>query len=127
MKLRLKGFGVSNPDRDRGRNGAKERASLSLKYLSLFVILSLSLSQSLFAQEPFYKGKTIRIVVGYAAGGGYDLYSRTIARHMGKQIPGNPNLIVENMPGAGSLISANQIYKTGKPDGLTIGLSLIHI
>lgn len=75
----------------------------------------------LFAQEPFYKGKTVRIIVGVSAGGGYDTYSRTIARHMGKHIPGNPTLIVENMPGAGFLISANHMYKVAKPDGLTIG------
>lgn len=72
-------------------------------------------------QETFYKGKTIRIVVGFSAGGGYDTYSRVIARHMGRHIPGNPTILVENMPGAGSLISANHIYKVAKPDGLTIG------
>ena len=63
----------------------------------------------------------MRIIVGAAAGGGYDTYSRTIARHMGKHIPGNPSLVVENMPGAGFLISANHMYKVAKPDGLTIG------
>lgn len=72
-------------------------------------------------QEPFFKGKTLRIVVGFAAGGGFDTYSRAIARHMGKHIPGNPTIIVENMPGAGSLIAANHVYKVAKPDGLTIG------
>lgn len=73
------------------------------------------------AQEPFYKGKTIRIVVGFSAGGGFDAYSRTLARHMGRHIPGDPTIIVENMPGAGSLIAANYVYKIAKPDGLTIG------
>ena len=73
------------------------------------------------AQESFYSGKTVRIIVGAAAGGGYDTYSRTIARHMGKYIPGNPTIIVDNMPGAGFLISANHVYKVAKPDGLTIG------
>jgi tripartite-type tricarboxylate transporter receptor subunit TctC len=71
--------------------------------------------------QDFYQGKTVRIIVGAAAGGGYDTYSRTIARHMGKHIPGNPSLVVENMPGAGFLISANHMYKVAKPDGLTIG------
>src|SRR2546427_6328443 len=75
----------------------------------------------LFAQESFYKGKTIRVIVGASAGGGYDTYSRTIARHMGKHIAGNPTFVVENMPGAGFLISANHLYKIAKPDGLTIG------
>jgi tripartite-type tricarboxylate transporter receptor subunit TctC len=73
------------------------------------------------AQDSFYNGKTIRIIVGASAGGGYDTYSRTIARHMGKHIPGNPTFVVENMPGAGFLISANYMYKIAKPDGLTIG------
>ena len=73
------------------------------------------------AQDAFYKGKTVRVIVGASAGGGYDTYSRTIARHMGKHIPGNPAIIVDNMPGAGFLISANYMYKVAKPDGLTIG------
>ena len=71
--------------------------------------------------QDFYKGKSIRLIVGASAGGGYDTYSRTIARHMGKHIPGNPVFVVENMPGAGFLISANYMYKIAKPDGLTIG------
>src|SRR5262245_53787585 len=73
------------------------------------------------AQDTFYRGKTVRIIVGASAGGGYDTYSRTIARHMGKHIAGNPALVVDNMPGAGVLISANHMYKIAKPDGLTIG------
>lgn len=73
------------------------------------------------AQDQFYKGKNVRIVVGLSAGGGYDVYTRTIARHLGKHIPGNPSILVENMVGAGSLIAANHVYKVAKPDGLTIG------
>jgi tripartite-type tricarboxylate transporter receptor subunit TctC len=73
------------------------------------------------AQDSFYKGKSVRIIVGAAAGGGYDTYSRTIARHIGKHVAGNPTFIVENMPGAGFLIAANHVYKVAKPDGLTIG------
>jgi tripartite-type tricarboxylate transporter receptor subunit TctC len=69
----------------------------------------------------FYDGKTIRIVVGYAPGGGYDFYARLLARYMGKYIPGNPAFVVENMPGAGSLAAANYLYKLVKPDGLTLG------
>jgi tripartite-type tricarboxylate transporter receptor subunit TctC len=72
-------------------------------------------------QSDFYEGKTIHIVVGLAAGGGYDVYARTIARHMGKHIPGNPSLVVENMTGAGSIIAANHLFKIAKGDGLTIG------
>jgi tripartite-type tricarboxylate transporter receptor subunit TctC len=88
-------------------------------------LLTLSYSSFTYApahgQDPFYKGKTVRIIVGASAGGGYDTYSRTIARHMGKHIPGNPTFAVENMPGAGFLISANHMYNVAKPDGLTIG------
>jgi tripartite-type tricarboxylate transporter receptor subunit TctC len=87
---------------------------------SFLLLLSLSISPVL-AQDGFYKGKTVRIIVGASAGGGYDTYSRTIARHMGRHIPGNPVLVVDNMPGAGFLISANHMYKVAKPDGLTIG------
>jgi tripartite-type tricarboxylate transporter receptor subunit TctC len=74
-----------------------------------------------FSQEPFFKGKTIRIIVGFSPGGGYDTYARLVARHLSKHVPGNPTLLVDNMTGAGSLISANHIYKVAKPDGLTIG------
>jgi tripartite-type tricarboxylate transporter receptor subunit TctC len=73
------------------------------------------------AQDSFYGGKTVRIIVGASAGGGYDTYSRTIARHIGKHVAGNPTFVVENMPGAGFLISANYMYNIAKPDGLTIG------
>ena len=85
---------------------------------SLILLLSVN---SANAQEPFYRGKTVRIIVGASAGGGYDTYSRTIARHMGKHIPGNPVFVVDNMPGAGFLISANYMYRVAKADGLTVG------
>jgi len=74
-----------------------------------------------YGQGNFYEGKSIRFIVGFSAGGGYDLYTRTIARHLGKHIPGNPGVIVENMTGAGSMIAANYIYRSAKPDGLTVG------
>ena len=64
--------------------------------------------------DDFYKGKTIKIVVGFSAGGGFDTYARTIARHMGKHVAGNPSIIVENMTGAGSLIAANHVYKAAE-------------
>lgn len=74
------------------------------------------------AADEFYKGGTIRFVVGFAAGGGYDTYTRAVARHVGKHIPGNPATLVENMDGAGSLIAANYLYKNAEPDGLTVGI-----
>jgi len=72
--------------------------------------------------EEFYQGKFIRFIVSYAPGGGYDTYTRTIARHIGKYIPGNPTPIVQNMTGAGGLIAVNYIYNRAKPDGLTVGV-----
>ena len=73
------------------------------------------------SNHEFYKGKTLRIIVGSAAGGGFDTYSRVIARHIGKHLPGHPTIIVQNMPGAGQLIAANHLYRVAKPDGLTMG------
>lgn len=89
--------------------------------VTLLVLVSLvaSAPRPVSGQE-FYKDKIIRIIVGFAAGGGFDTYARIIARHMGKHIPGNPAIIVENMGGAGSLLAANHLYRA-KPDGLTIG------
>ncbi|HXK27234.1 MAG TPA: tripartite tricarboxylate transporter substrate-binding protein [Candidatus Binatia bacterium] len=83
-----------------------------------FIFLSPSILQ---AQAPFYEGKTIRIVVGLPAGDVYDIYARMLAAHIGKYIAGNPNVIVQNMPGASSMITANHVYTVGKPDGLTLG------
>jgi tripartite-type tricarboxylate transporter receptor subunit TctC len=71
--------------------------------------------------QSFFEGKTVRIIVGLAPGGGFDSYARVIARHMGRHIPGTPTIVVENMTGAGSLISANHVYRVAKPDGLTMG------
>ena len=79
------------------------------------------IGQLVYGAAPFYEGKAIRIIVGTAPGGGYDTYTRVIARHFGKYIPGNPTIIVDNMPGAGGLVSANHLFKVAKPDGLTIG------
>jgi tripartite-type tricarboxylate transporter receptor subunit TctC len=78
-------------------------------------------SQASAASDEFYRGKVIRLIVGFSAGGGFDTYARTVSRYMGKYIPGNPTLVVENMTGAGSLIAANHVYKVARPDGLTIG------
>jgi tripartite-type tricarboxylate transporter receptor subunit TctC len=88
--------------------------------LAIVFLLSLAFASAALAAE-FYQGKTIRIVVGFSAGGGFDTYARAIARHMGKHVPGQPAVVVENMTGAGSLIAANHVYKVAKPDGLTIG------
>ena len=73
------------------------------------------------AAQSFYEGKTVRVIVGLAPGGGFDTYARVVARHIGRHVPGNPTFIVENMTGAGSLIAANHVFKVAKPDGLTVG------
>ena len=75
-------------------------------------------------QTPFYQGKTIRIVIGSSTGGGYDLWARVLARYYGKYIPGNPTILVQNMPGAASIVATNYLYNVAKPDGLTLGALL---
>lgn len=94
-----------------------------IRSLIVLVILAVAAYANLAYAEThdFYKGKTIRMVVGFTAGGAFDVYSRTIARYMGQHLPGNPTIIVENMAGAGSLVAANYIYKAANPDGLSIG------
>src|SRR5882724_3242780 len=71
-------------------------------------------------EEPFYKGKTIKVLVGTTAGSLYDLWARAIAAHIGRHIPGNPETLVQNMPGASHKIATNYLYNVAKPDGLTI-------
>ena len=79
-------------------------------------------TERLSAQEPFYKGKSIRLVVGSTPGGFYDRWARIFAKYMPKYIVGNPDIVVQNMPGAGSLVAANYVYNVAKPDGLTLGM-----
>ncbi|HWO41945.1 MAG TPA: tripartite tricarboxylate transporter substrate-binding protein [Candidatus Eisenbacteria bacterium] len=86
------------------------------------VLLSFTWSANLYAQAEFYKGKTLRLIIGYSPGGTNDLWARAIARYWTKYIPGNPEIIVQNMPGAGTMVAANYIYGVEKPDGLTLGL-----
>ena len=87
-----------------------------------FGLLALGLLPlSAWAQPQPYAGKTVTIIVGYKAGGGYDATARLLARHLPKYIPGKPTVIVQNMPGANSMIAANYVYNVAKPDGLTIG------
>ena len=74
------------------------------------------------AQSDFFKGKQIKIVVGFTAGGIIDLWARLYTQHFGKYIPGNPDLIVQNVAGGGSMIAANQLYNVAKPDGLTLAM-----
>lgn len=89
--------------------------------VGLFIFVVFGYAPTAMAEDPFYKGKTITILAGTGAGNVYDLYARLFARHLGKYIPGNPDIIVQNMPGAASMIAANYLYNISKPDGLTIG------
>src|SRR5918999_6199600 len=102
----------------------KESEMRSKFFAVVLVVIGLIASMVSFvsaASDEFYRGKVIRIIVGFSAGGGFDTYARTLSRYLGKYIPGNPTVVVENMTGAGSLIAANHVYKVAKPDGLTIG------
>ena len=91
--------------------------------------LTLAIASSLLCAAPasaqsvadFYKGKTITVYIGYGVGGGYDLFARTIARHMPRHIPGNPAMLPMNMPGASSMILANHLAKRAPQDGTAIG------
>ncbi len=90
-----------------------------------FLAIVLLLTQSPLAAQgvaDFYRGKTVTLTVGYSAGGGYDTYARILARHMGRHIPGNPAIVVQNAPGAGSLKAANYLYNVAPKDGTAFGM-----
>ena len=91
------------------------------RLLAMFALLGFpsALAQDSVAQ--FYKGRQITVIVGSSAGGGYDIYARLLARHMPKYIPGNPSIIVSNMPGAGSNAAVAHIYNVAPKDGTFIG------
>src|SRR5947209_3695544 len=98
---------------------------------SLAALTCLALSPLLAAQKPaygqnssaetFYKGRGVNMIIGYSVGGGYDLYARVLANHLGKYIPGNPTLVPQNMTGAGSAKAANYLYSVAPKDGTVIG------
>jgi tripartite-type tricarboxylate transporter receptor subunit TctC len=98
-----------------GLKGSQMRRAI----LFLFVIVVATSSRAA-AQTPYYQGKTITIITGSQAGDLFDIYARMIATHMGKNIPGNPSILVQNMPGAGHIVAANFVYGVAKPDGLTL-------
>lgn len=90
--------------------------------LSFLIALTSLAGAAQLSTDDFFKGKTIRLLVGNSTGGSMDDWGRFIALHLGRHIPGNPEIVVQNMPGAGTIIAANYIYNVAKPDGLTIGL-----
>jgi tripartite-type tricarboxylate transporter receptor subunit TctC len=83
--------------------------------------LTVPIATACIGQESFYKDKTIDFIVGGNPGGGYDIYARTVARHLARFIPGNPDIVVKNMPGAGSAKAAAFLYSQGKKDGTNLG------
>ena len=95
-----------------------------IRCLSALAGIALSALGSLSAwadpSSDFYKGKTVSIIVGFSSGGGYDIWARLIARHLPTHIPGSPNVVVENMPGAGGLTAVNDVYNTAPQDGTVI-------
>jgi tripartite-type tricarboxylate transporter receptor subunit TctC len=93
-----------------------------LKVFLSIIFLVLLCRDAARAQDNFFAGKTVRIVVGSSPGGGYDYWARLLARSMAKHIPGNPEVVVQNMPGGGSLVATNYVYGVAKPDGLTLGM-----
>jgi tripartite-type tricarboxylate transporter receptor subunit TctC len=84
------------------------------------IIAVVMMPLSAHAEDDFYRGRTIQIMVGFGAGGGYDLWARTLARHLGKHIPGNPAIVTQNVPGAGSLTALSRLYTTAPRDGTVI-------
>ena len=95
----------------------------SCKTAAALCVIYIALAAAVSAQsEPYYQGKTIRIIVGFSAGGLTDQWARMFARSMPKFIPGSPNIIVQNMPGASSVVASNFVYGVAKPDGLTVGI-----
>jgi tripartite-type tricarboxylate transporter receptor subunit TctC len=94
-----------------------------MRFALLAVVAALMVPAPLSAEpvEDFYRGKQIRIITGAAAGDGYDLWSRMLARHMGRHIPGMPAIIVQNMPGAGTVVAANHVFNAAAKDGTVIG------
>jgi tripartite-type tricarboxylate transporter receptor subunit TctC len=85
-----------------------------------FAVLTLTAPAHAQSAEEFYRGRTVTILVGFTAGGGYDLYARLLGRHIGKHIPGNPTVVVQNMPGAGSMKAVQYVYGVAAKDGLTL-------
>src|SRR5215470_18236529 len=83
-------------------------------------VLAAGVTRGALAQDGFYRGKTVTIVVGYSAGGGYDQYARLVARHLGRHIPGQPGVIVQNMPGAASMTSVRPLDANAAKDGTVI-------
>src|SRR5260370_27334839 len=91
--------------------------SIGLAFLVLLGAVGAAQAQSV---ESFYRGRTINLVIGYSVGGGYDIHGLVLARHLGRHIPGNPAIVVQNIPWCGSLRPSNFLYNAAPKDGTTI-------
>jgi tripartite-type tricarboxylate transporter receptor subunit TctC len=94
--------------------------SLALAAMAACIVVTWS-AASADTAESFYRGRQVNLIIGYSPGGGYDVYARVLGRHIGKYIPGNPNIVIQNMPGAGSLVAANYLYGVAPKDGSVFG------
>src|SRR5712672_1933926 len=115
------GIAGFSPVRTRRRSMHRLRLPLATCLVGLCAVAALTARAQADAVSDFYRGKTVTIIVGYTAGGGYDLYARALGRHMGKHLPGNPNFIIQNITGAGSLNAANHLYNVAAKDGTVFG------
>ena len=116
MPTRLRSDGEHAP---RGERHDEQLLRALLAAAAAMLIAPLAHAQP---AEPFFARKTVTIYIGYTAGGSYDLYARLIARHLGKHIPGNPSVVAQNMPGAGSMKAANYVYQVAPKDGTALGV-----
>jgi tripartite-type tricarboxylate transporter receptor subunit TctC len=106
-----------------GSRSRRRAATAAMGLLALPLCIAASLNPtSAAADEPFYRGKVVNLVVGFAVDNSFDSYGRLIARHLSKYLPGNPTIVVQNMPGAGSLRATNNLYNVAPKDGTTIGI-----
>ena len=117
IRLRLRGWGEGLSSQHGSNFGNAVLIAIALCVIALSPAASRA-----DAVDEFYRGKRLTLIVGYGPGGGYDVFARLLARHLGRHIPGTPQILVQNMPGAGSLVAANYLYSVAPRDGSTFGL-----
>jgi tripartite-type tricarboxylate transporter receptor subunit TctC len=113
---------MTRSDARRGKNTVPLFAKVIVRCFWIAISIAVLPPNAFAAAEGFYQGKTVTFIVGSAAGGGYDTYSRLLAGHIGQHLEGRPSVVVQNMPGAGSIRAANYLYNAARKDGTTIGM-----
>jgi tripartite-type tricarboxylate transporter receptor subunit TctC len=106
--------------RSRGASAGRTRAVQSVLIITALAVASLAFPARAAETTPFFAGKTVRIIVGFSPGGGYDVYARELGRYLGRHVPGNPSIVVQNMAGAGSLKAVNFLYNAAPRDGTVL-------